>query len=674
MPFGGTGLRGTLKYATKNDEWGEFWKGGDQWKRFWMNKDVLRSYTGLKNKGLGKIPKLANSQTEGSVSGVTEYSDTAFNNLVSALGSVGSRALDFLAPYKFFENIAETFDRTGGRPMAPGALQMWYTRNDGSYTVHGGAAAMKALNDGKYVDFVEDDGDVYDHPVTPANAARLQSHYNSFRKRFGPGKKTHPSYAYANGNLFYDAMTDSSRIGRHEVPSFAKMKQFVKGSLGSNSFVIDSLTWNDDNHPKFWEQIFPIASDAGVEFDFEDKINALVKSMGPYGKAPGLIGKSFFPVTSPNDVFAGLMKDLFQTDSTMKDAALGIVDAMGNQAMQLDAAWPQIGDFDDWWANHSTPIFAHDVDDTVKGIANSAFGFDPFSPLVGLLQGRSGWAQLDTLTNQRYSSGMWIAEWAEFRDALQKDGVFSKVNFENEEEVFNAKKEIAKRLDAFSTAVEGKGDWAMEMAADAKIKVKNEKEDAKVEEQAIEEEAKRVQAKNLAVFYGNNAQKAAAMEKVLKKDPTVAGAPWPVWRIPPYAQGNIDPEGVFNQKTEKNISPPFVVAALKRSGQNFDALFTYFRDMSFDLRGLAGSGIVTGAGADGKLVYDVNKMVDADNLGDKTKAALARWSNSTADQWYPFDAEQMALIRIFFGKNLEKGLTNIQSDTRDAIADASIIF
>lgn len=38
-----------------------------------------------------------------------------------------------------------------------------------------------------------------------------------------------------------------------------------------------------------------------------------------------------------------------------------------------------------------------------------------------------------------------------------------------------------------------------------------------------------------------------------------------------------------------------------------------------------------------------------------------------------FDEEQMALIRIFFGKNLEKGLTNIQNNTRDAIADAAMM-
>ena len=36
--------------------------------------------------------------------------------------------------------------------------------------------------------------------------------------------------------------------------------------------------------------------------------------------------------------------------------------------------------------------------------------------------------------------------------------------------------------------------------------------------------------------------------EVLKKDPSVEGAPWPVWRIPPYAQANIDPEGVLRSE------------------------------------------------------------------------------------------------------------------------------
>ena len=62
-----------------------------------------------------------------------------------------------------------------------------------------------------------------------------------------------------------------------------------------------------------------------------------------------------------------------------------------------------------------------------------------------------------------------------------------------------------------------------------------------------------------------------------------------------------------------------------------------------------------------------------DNIKVNTKKALGKWSNTTADNWYPFNREQMGLIRMFFGKNLETGLRNIQNDTQNAIADAVLL-
>ena len=67
----------------------------------------------------------------------------------------------------------------------------------------------------------------------------------------------------------------------------------------------------------------------------------------------------------------------------------------------------------------------------------------------------------------------------------------------------------------------------------------------------------------------------------------------------------------------------------------------------------------------------ITQKASLDTLGPEAVRTMSAWSNKTADQWYKFDDEQMNLIRIFFGKNLEEGLTNTQKSAREAIIKAS---
>ena len=244
---------------------------------------------------------------------------------------------------------------------------------------------------------------------------------------------------------------------------------------------------------------------------------------------------------------------------------------------------------------------------------------------------------------------------------------------------------VAHTIDSISDMVEGVPGIGGIIKDAEEDKRDAAKKDAAAQAAAQEEAAVRA-IKNFKVFYGNRQMKSEAMEEVLKKDPSVEGAPWPVWRIPPYAKANIDPEGVFDPRIPGN-RPITYVADLKRNAQNFDALFTYFKDLSRDLRGMAGFGAVLTADNLGNINFDANrlkgKMQEKNKQGKITKKAsldvlgkepvrvMSTWSNKTADQWYKFDDEQMKLINIFFGKNLEKGLTNTQKSAREAIIQAT---
>ena len=575
----------------------------------------------------------------------------------------------------FFQRGWSTVSTSGGT-YTRGAGSDNYSQMSFSYDT---AGLTEALENGTVVDYLGGpDANRVKWIGGVETINRIQNAFNDFKQRWEAGK-IHPDWAYnQDGKLFYNA---PSAGGYPEIPSASMAKQFLGGyEYGFNWLNRLPMAIMPATEKQF-KGLFDAMLDGGYESELDEKIMTYAKASNIMTKTPGLVGQALRDLTDPQGAASLAMKDIAEgkkIEDIQKAAARLAKITMGAR----DKA-PIISEHSGWIGS-TTNIFKGNED--AGALGKTTYGVNPFNNGIwkrwfGMVKENlppTGQAEIGR--NYLTYPHDWIKDRGDFsvpevQALLDEANALADTKDIKADKIDAMRKAIASRLGTIASVVEGDNTaWAAEILGDAKFQQEQKEKDEDAKEQAIEEEAKRVQAKNLAVFYGNNAQKAAAMEKVLKKDPTVAGAPWPVWRIPPYAKNNIDPEGVFNPKTEKNISPPFVVAALKRSGQNFDALFTYFKDMSFDLRGLAGSGIVTGAGADGKLVYDVNKIVDADNLGDKTKAALARWSNSTADQWYPFDAEQMALIRIFFGKNLEKGLTNIQSDTRNAIADASIIF
>ena len=88
-------------------------------------------------------------------------------------------------------------------------------------------------------------------------------------------------------------------------------------------------------------------------------------------------------------------------------------------------------------------------------------------------------------------------------------------------------------------------------------------------------------------------------------------------------------------------------------------------NINFDANRL--TGVMQEKDKQGKII----QKASLETLGPEAVRAMSAWSNKTADQWYKFDNEQMRLIDIFFGKNLEKGLTNTQESARKAIIQAS---
>ena len=528
----------------------------------------------------------------------------------------------------------------------------------------------------------------------------IQNAFNDFQTAWGEGN-IHPDWAYnEDGRLFYDA---PSAGDYPEVPSAPMAQLFLDGNERAFSWMDRLPMAKMEATEEQFRGLFNAMLEGGYESELEQTIMAFANASNAVTKTPGFVGQALRSITSSEGEVARLMKALAGAETIEEIQPIaGDIAAEGRHKLGLAPA------LENYWSHGFKGIFMNELEGAEK-FGFGVYGVNPFGDAGGgiwkkwfgmVKENLPPTGQGETDMNYLRKAGDWQAGAANFDVAEYVQPLIDEANAlagidkdTKADAIDKMRSAVAGHIGNISSVIEGDNTgWAAEILGDAKFQQEQEEKDQEAKDQAAQQEAVRVQAKNLDVFYATNAKKAEAMEKVLKKDPTVAGAPWPVWRIPPYAKDSIDPEGVFNPKTEKHISPPFVVGALKRSGKNFDALFTYFKDMSFDLRGLAGAGYITGGGNDGTLIYDINRLagnlpelgIDAEgnevrqpgnlnNIGKLTKAALTKWSNSTADQWYPFDEEQMALIRIFFGKNLEKGLTNVQNNTRDAIADAAIM-
>jgi hypothetical protein len=477
---------------------------------------------------------------------------------------------------------------------------------------------------------------------------------------------SHPPFAFNKGELFY-----RGGMSAWKVPNFSTMENYFIGRDYSLGWMEKALSSGDPVHAEdtIYEQLAAAYSAFNPEASALDEILAYKSRHKDTYKALGFIGKSVRPLTDegPGNKFAESLAEWYKAsvdDRIGKGHTKGILGQLDQMKAPniFTARDPKgAGEFrkNSVW-NLGNPS------DVAKGSFQDVFSYVP-------------WLTGKELRKSFRPAGLpqGVGNIAPDVNALVQEVSTAAKN--NEDAV------VADKIDAISQLTEGQAGIGQIVRDRVGQEKEDEKKDADAQAAAQQEQAAAA-IKKFKVFYGNSAMKKEAMEEVLKKDPSVEGAPYPVWRIPPYAKESLDPEGVFDPRIP-GPRPIKYVADLKRNAQNFDALFTYFGDLSSDLRGMTGFGAVLTADNLGNINFDANRLTgrmqqkdeqgnikqkaSLDILGKEPIRVMSAWSNKTADQWYKFDDEQMNLIRIFFGKNLEEGLKNTQKSAREAIIKAS---
>ena len=480
--------------------------------------------------------------------------------------------------------------------------------------------------------------------------------------------KSHPKTALSkSGKLFYENAGGGSML---QLPVFSLMSGWYKGNEKSQEWLAELLRTSTEapvDAEAFLQQ--RMAEGYQGEVSALQEIQDYKKKYKLGVKAFGFVGKSVRPLTDtgPGNKFAEQLRGWFAA-SPEDRLNKGLTKMLTESTTAMSNSVPKV--------SYPTESYkfkkGYDWSTGPKGNKDAA---GSFLNLLGFVP----WKTSSKLRDSFAPAGI----------PANIDGISNEVKmmlgFLEGHAVNNKDLAVAHTIDSISDMVEGVPGIGGIIKDAEKDKKKAAKEDAEAVAEAEAAEAA-VAIKKFKVFYGNRAMKKEAMEEVLKKDPSVDGAPWPVWRIPPYAKENLDPEGVFDPRIP-GPRPITYVADLKRNAQNFDALFTYFGDLSSDLRGMTSIGTVLTADNLGNINFDPNRLkgvmqetnqkgkitqkASLDILGKEPIRVMSAWSNKTADQWYKFDDEQMKLIHIFFGKNLEEGLTNTQKSAREAIIKAS---
>ena len=598
----------------------------------------------------GGLPHLVSMFTSGKVAKPVKTSADVWKYWLPAINAFYDRNFDFNGPLNTTDG--SLYDGNNGRSYND-ALRA--RDKDKFYSLIFGLGIQPGIRQ-----FEENVDTVYDNFDAFADAKA------AVWRLGGNIKASHPPFAFNNGELFYRGGFSSWKV-----PNFSTMQNYFLGRDYSLRWMEKALSSGGIGFAEdiIYEQLAAAYSGFDPEASALDQILAYKSRYKDTYKALGFIGKSVRPLTDegPGNKFAESLAEWYKAsvnDRALKGHTKGILAQLDQiKAPNIFTARDAkgIGEFkkNSLWKVGNTS-------DVARGSFQDVFGYVP-------------WSKGKDLRKFFRPAGLPQGVGNIAPDVNQLVGILKGFISDNDDD------SAAATIDEIARITEGTAGIGGVIKQRVQQEKEKEKKDAEAQAAAQEEAAVRA-IKNFKVFYGNKQMKREAMEEVLKKDPSVEGAPYPVWRIPPYAKESLDPEGVFDPRIP-GPRPIKYVADLKRNAQNFDALFTYFGDLSSDLRGMAGIGAVLTADNLGNINFDANRLkgvmqetdkkgkikqkASLETLGPEAVRAMSAWSNKTADQWYKFDDEQMRLIDIFFGKNLEKGLTNTQESARKAIIQAS---